>query len=114
MLHLAAISPLAFHAPMPAARSRATMSVELPALTPGGSEYAKTMPGLGPFGSMFDPLGCTEGKTVEELGEAARPGAFHRERTIWWDHPPLRHLLLGDLPCADRVGRARGGNAHIA
>jgi len=68
MLHLAAISPLAFHAPMPAARSRATMSVELPALTPGGSEYAKTMPGLGPFGSMFDPLGCTEGKTVEELG----------------------------------------------
>merc|ERR1712228_719314 len=47
-------------------------------------------------------------------GEAARPGAFHRERTIWWDHPPLRHLLLGDLPCADRVGRARGGNAHIA
>jgi len=66
MLHLAAISPLAFQAPMHAAPSRVTMTVELPALTPGGAEYAKTMPGLGPFG-FFDPLGTTEEKTVEEI-----------------------------------------------
>merc|ERR1712176_717214 len=66
MLHLAAISPLAFHAPMHAAPSRVTMTAELPALTPGGAEYAKSMPGLGPFG-FFDPLGTTEEKTVEEI-----------------------------------------------
>merc|ERR1711920_359589 len=75
-LHLAAISPLAFQAPMHAAPSRVTMTVELPALTPGGAEYAKTMPGLGPFG-FFDPLGTTEEKTVEEIVPrgGARPWA---------------------------------------
>merc|ERR1712003_537536 len=61
------------------------------------------MGGLGPFGFMFDPLGCTEGKTVEELGHGrvammASLGflvqeAFH-PIFPWVDGPAARQLDL--------------------
>jgi len=63
MLSLATLAPASFHAPVSAVRSTTIMMNEMVA---ADAEFAKTLPGVGPFG-FFDPLDLLDGRTEEEI-----------------------------------------------